>query len=51
MIACGLNAEKSGVYVTIWQEDDHQFRLIAAILRHLLMLKTETEEKTEEAHR
>uniref|UniRef100_A0A3Q0RA37 Synembryn n=1 Tax=Amphilophus citrinellus TaxID=61819 RepID=A0A3Q0RA37_AMPCI len=27
-----------------------QFRLIAAILRHLLMLKTETEEKTEEAH-
>ncbi|XP_040894305.1 synembryn-B isoform X2 [Toxotes jaculatrix] len=31
-------------------EDDHQFRLIAAILRHLLMLKTETEEKTEEAH-
>ncbi|XP_044049878.1 synembryn-B isoform X2 [Siniperca chuatsi] len=32
------------------EEDDHQFRLIAAILRHLLMLKTETEEKTEEAH-
>uniref|UniRef100_A0A3Q2U6W4 Synembryn n=1 Tax=Fundulus heteroclitus TaxID=8078 RepID=A0A3Q2U6W4_FUNHE len=31
-------------------EDDHQFRLLAAILRHLLMLKTETEEKTEEAH-
>ncbi|KAG7521929.1 synembryn-B isoform X1 [Solea senegalensis] len=31
-------------------EDDHQFRLITAILRHLLMLKTETEEKTEEAH-
>uniref|UniRef100_A0A672YGJ6 Synembryn n=1 Tax=Sphaeramia orbicularis TaxID=375764 RepID=A0A672YGJ6_9TELE len=26
-------------------EDDHQFRLIAALLRHLLMLKTETEEK------
>lgn len=51
MIACGLNAEKGGVYVTISQEDDHQFRLIAAILRHLLMLKTETEEKTEEAHR
>ncbi|XP_029379609.1 chaperone Ric-8B isoform X2 [Echeneis naucrates] len=32
------------------EEGDHQFRLIAAILRHLLMLKTETEEKTEEAH-
>ncbi|RVE71982.1 hypothetical protein OJAV_G00057400 [Oryzias javanicus] len=32
------------------EEDHHQFRLIAAILRHLLMLKTETEEKTEEAH-
>ncbi|XP_045892311.1 synembryn-B isoform X2 [Micropterus dolomieu] len=32
------------------EEDDHQFRLITAILRHLLMLKTETEEKTEEAH-
>lgn len=32
------------------EEDDHQFRLIAAILRHLLMQKTETEEKTEEAH-
>ncbi|XP_039988548.1 synembryn-B isoform X2 [Xiphias gladius] len=32
------------------EEDDHQFRLIAAILRHQLMLKTETEEKTEEAH-
>ncbi|XP_042352412.1 synembryn-B isoform X2 [Plectropomus leopardus] len=32
------------------EEYDHQFRLIAAILRHLLMLKTETEEKTEEAH-
>ncbi|XP_034390436.1 synembryn-B isoform X1 [Cyclopterus lumpus] len=32
------------------EEDDHHFRLIAAILRHLLMLKTETEEKTEEAH-
>ncbi|XP_056907570.1 synembryn-B isoform X1 [Takifugu flavidus] len=31
-------------------EDDRQFRVIAAILRHLLMLKTETEEKTEEAH-
>ncbi|XP_037306966.1 synembryn-B isoform X2 [Pungitius pungitius] len=32
------------------EEDEHHFRLIAAILRHLLMLKTETEEKTEEAH-
>nr|XP_046249012.1 synembryn-B isoform X2 [Scatophagus argus] len=32
------------------EDDDHQSRLIAAILRHLLMLKTETEEKTEEAH-
>ncbi|XP_028264334.1 chaperone Ric-8B isoform X2 [Parambassis ranga] len=34
----------------IGEEDDHQFRLIAAILRHLLMMKTETEDKTEEAH-
>nr|XP_057932674.1 synembryn-B isoform X2 [Doryrhamphus excisus] len=32
------------------KEDDHQYRLMAAILRHLLMLRTETEEKTEEAH-
>ncbi|KAK5867587.1 hypothetical protein PBY51_012061 [Eleginops maclovinus] len=32
------------------EEDDHQFRVIAAILRHLLMLKTETEDKTEEVH-
>ncbi|XP_077423971.1 chaperone Ric-8B [Vanacampus margaritifer] len=32
------------------QEDDHQYRVIAAILRHVLMLRTETEEKTEEAH-
>lgn len=32
------------------EEDNHQFRLITAILRHLLMLKTETEEKTEEVH-
>ncbi|XP_075998502.1 chaperone Ric-8B [Genypterus blacodes] len=32
------------------EEGDHQFRLISAILRHLLMLKTETEDKTEEAH-
>ncbi|XP_047452392.1 synembryn-B isoform X2 [Mugil cephalus] len=32
------------------EDDDHQYRVIAAILRHLLMLKTETEEKTEEAH-
>lgn len=30
------------------EEDDHQFRLITGLLRHLLMLKTETEEKTEE---
>ncbi|XP_028306333.1 chaperone Ric-8B isoform X2 [Gouania willdenowi] len=32
------------------EEEEHQFRRIAAILRHLLMLRTETEEKTEEAH-
>ncbi|XP_061534154.1 synembryn-B [Phycodurus eques] len=32
------------------KEDDHQYRVIAAILRHMLMLRTETEEKTEEAH-
>lgn len=31
-------------------EDEHQFRLIAGLLRHLLMLKTETTEKTEEVH-
>ncbi|XP_075870839.1 chaperone Ric-8B isoform X2 [Nelusetta ayraudi] len=32
------------------EEDYHQFRVIAAVMRHLLMLKTETEEKTEEVH-
>ncbi|XP_061780555.1 chaperone Ric-8B [Nerophis lumbriciformis] len=32
------------------KEDEHQYRLITAILRHLLMLKTEKEEKTEEVH-
>ncbi|XP_030645934.1 chaperone Ric-8B [Chanos chanos] len=32
------------------QEDDHQLHLIVAIMRHLLMLKAHTEEKTEEAH-
>ncbi|XP_051917538.1 synembryn-B [Hippocampus zosterae] len=32
------------------KEDEHQYRVIAAILRHVLMLRTETEEKTEEAH-
>ncbi|XP_056137297.1 synembryn-B isoform X2 [Lampris incognitus] len=32
------------------EDSDHQFRRIAAIMRHLLMLKTQTEEKTEEAH-
>ncbi|XP_061138561.1 synembryn-B isoform X1 [Syngnathus typhle] len=32
------------------KEDDHQYRIIAAILRHVLMLRTETEDKTEEAH-
>ncbi|XP_029008864.1 synembryn-B isoform X2 [Betta splendens] len=32
------------------REDDHQFRVIAAVLRHVLMLKTETDDKTEEAH-
>uniref|UniRef100_A0A8C6SFV2 Synembryn n=1 Tax=Neogobius melanostomus TaxID=47308 RepID=A0A8C6SFV2_9GOBI len=31
-------------------EDEHQFRVIAGLLRHLLMLKTETTEKTEEVH-
>ncbi|KAM4618946.1 chaperone Ric-8B isoform 2-T2 [Polymixia lowei] len=32
------------------EDGDHQLRLISAIMRHLLMLKTQTEEKTEEAH-
>ncbi|KAM3870309.1 chaperone Ric-8B [Diretmus argenteus] len=32
------------------EDGDHQLRLISAIMRHLLMQKTETEEKTEEAH-
>lgn len=31
-------------------DDEHQFRVIAGLLRHLLMLKTETTEKTEEVH-
>uniref|UniRef100_A0A3Q1GUP4 Synembryn n=1 Tax=Acanthochromis polyacanthus TaxID=80966 RepID=A0A3Q1GUP4_9TELE len=46
-----MEALKALFNLTLSEEDDHQFRLIAAILRHLLMLKTETEEKTEEAHR
>ncbi|CAB1322985.1 unnamed protein product [Coregonus sp. 'balchen'] len=32
------------------EDGDHQLRLITAIMRHLLMLKTQTEDKTEEAH-
>ncbi|KAM8860606.1 chaperone Ric-8B [Synchiropus picturatus] len=32
------------------EEDDHQFRRITGILRHLLMIRTETEDKTEEVH-
>ncbi|CAL8263746.1 unnamed protein product [Merluccius merluccius] len=32
------------------EDGQHQFRLIIGIMRHLLMLRTETEEKTEEAH-
>uniref|UniRef100_A0A3B4AJ30 Synembryn n=1 Tax=Periophthalmus magnuspinnatus TaxID=409849 RepID=A0A3B4AJ30_9GOBI len=32
------------------EEDEHQFRVIVGLLRHLLMLKTETMEKTEEVH-
>ncbi|CAL1595646.1 unnamed protein product [Knipowitschia caucasica] len=32
------------------EEDEHQFRVIVGILRHLLMLRTETMEKTEEVH-
>ncbi|CAB1313626.1 unnamed protein product [Coregonus sp. 'balchen'] len=32
------------------EDGDHQLRLITAIMRHQLMLKTQTEDKTEEAH-
>uniref|UniRef100_W5LLM0 Synembryn n=1 Tax=Astyanax mexicanus TaxID=7994 RepID=W5LLM0_ASTMX len=32
------------------EDNYHQLRRVAAILRHILMLRTETEEKTEEAH-
>ncbi|XP_061750229.1 synembryn-B [Nerophis ophidion] len=32
------------------KEEEHQYRLITAILRHLLMLRTVKEEKTEEVH-
>ncbi|XP_028815010.1 chaperone Ric-8B [Denticeps clupeoides] len=32
------------------EDADHQLRLIVAIMRHLLLLRTQTEEKTEEAH-
>ncbi|XP_046889132.1 synembryn-B isoform X2 [Hypomesus transpacificus] len=32
------------------QDSEPQLRLITAIMRHLLMLRTQTEEKTEEAH-
>lgn len=52
LIGCDLsNPIKISGFVLLSQEDDRQFRVIAAVLRHLLMLKTETEEKTEEAHR
>ncbi|XP_076841203.1 chaperone Ric-8B isoform X2 [Brachyhypopomus gauderio] len=30
--------------------NDHQLRLIAALMRHILMLRAETEDKTEEVH-
>ncbi|XP_072290955.1 chaperone Ric-8B [Eucyclogobius newberryi] len=32
------------------EEDEHQFRVIVGLLHHVLMLKTETMEKTEELH-
>ncbi|TSK38495.1 Synembryn-B [Bagarius yarrelli] len=32
------------------QHNDHQMRRITAIMRHLLMLRVQTEDKTEEAH-
>ncbi|XP_066561508.1 chaperone Ric-8B isoform X2 [Amia ocellicauda] len=32
------------------EDGAHQLRLITAIMRHLLMIKTQTEDKTEEAH-
>ncbi|XP_066540381.1 synembryn-B isoform X2 [Hoplias malabaricus] len=32
------------------EDDYHQLRLIAGILRHILMLKAQTEEKTEDIH-
>ncbi|KAG2459796.1 RIC8B protein, partial [Polypterus senegalus] len=32
------------------EDDDHQFRLITAIMRHLLMIKAQNEDKTEELH-
>ncbi|CAL8356969.1 unnamed protein product [Lota lota] len=32
------------------EDGQHQFRLIVGTMRHLLMLRTEMEEKTEEAH-
>ncbi|KAK1785112.1 hypothetical protein P4O66_018207, partial [Electrophorus voltai] len=32
------------------EHSDHQLRLIAALMRHILMLRAQTEEKTEEVH-
>ncbi|KAI7802232.1 synembryn-B [Triplophysa rosa] len=32
------------------EDNEHQLRLVVGIMRHLLMLKTHTEDKTEEAH-
>ncbi|XP_051952717.1 synembryn-B [Xyrauchen texanus] len=32
------------------EDNDHQLRLIVGIMRHLLLLKTQSEDKTEEAH-
>ena len=43
--------EKSSFWSPALQDGQHQVRLIIGIMRHLLLLRTETEEKTEEAHR
>ena len=43
--------EMSSSWSPALQDGQHQVRLTIGIMRHLLLLRTETEEKTEEAHR
>ncbi|KAJ8245527.1 hypothetical protein GJAV_G00271690 [Gymnothorax javanicus] len=51
---CAMEALKALFNLTLsdisTEDGAHQLRLISAIMRHLLLLRAQTEEKTEEAH-